>query len=100
MTIFIGTLSIAGIYLVDIIGHLFGHSVPIVYSASPIGIIFSVVVVLFAAFNLIVDFDFIEQGAMRNFPKEYEWYGAFGLIVTIVWLYIEILRLLAKLQRR
>lgn len=98
--IFIGTLSIAGIYLVDIIGHFFGHSVPVIYSASPLGIVFSVVVVLFAAFNLIVDFDFIEQGAMRNFPKEYEWYGAFGLIVTIVWLYIEILRLLAKLQRR
>lgn len=98
--IFIGTLSIAGIYLVNIIGNLFGHSVPIIYSTSPWGIIFSIGVVLFAAFNLIVDFDFIEQGAIRNFPKDYEWYGAFGLLVTIVWLYIEILRLLAKLQRR
>ena len=98
--IFISTLSIAGIYLIDIIGHFFGHSVPIIYSTSPWGILFSVVIVFIAAFNLIWDFDFIEQGAMRNFPKEYEWYGAFGLMVTIVWLYIEILKLLAKFQRR
>lgn len=98
--IFIATLSIVGIYLVDIIGHFFGMSVPAIYSTSPLGILFSAVIVLVAAFNLIIDFDFIEQGAMRNFPKDYEWYGAFGLIVTIVWLYIEILRLLAKFQRR
>ena len=98
--IFISTLSIAGIYLIDIIGHLFGHSVPILYSVSPVGILVSAVIVVIAALNLIIDFDFIEQGALRNFPKDYEWYGAFGLIVTIVWLYIEVLKLLAKLQRR
>lgn len=98
--IFISTLSIAAMYLVNIIGHLFGYSIPVVYSSSPMGILLSVVIVVIAALNLILDFDFIEQGAMRNFPKEYEWYGAFGLLVTIVWLYIEILRLLAKLQRR
>jgi len=98
--IFISTLSIAGIYLVDIIGHLFGHSVPMLYSSSTFGILVSAIIVIVAALNLIIDFDFIEQGALRNFPKDYEWYGAFGLMVTIVWLYVEILRLLAKLQRR
>ena len=98
--VFISTLSIAGIYLVNIIGHFFGYSIPVVYSSSPLGILFSVVIVVIAALNLIIDFDFIEQGAMRNFPKEYEWYGAFGLLVTIVWLYVEVLRLLAKFQRR
>jgi len=98
--IIISTLSIAAIYLVDIIGHFFGYSIPVIYSSSPLGILFSVVFVIIAALNLIIDFDFIEQGAMRNFPKEYEWYGAFGLLVTIVWLYIEILRLLSKVQRR
>ena len=98
--IFISTASIAGIYLIDIIGHFFGHSFPLIYAASPAGILFSLVIVVIAALNLIIDFDFIEQCAMRNFPKDYEWYGAFGLMVTIVWLYIEVLRLLAKLQRR
>ena len=98
--IFIATLSIAGIYLIDFIGHFFGLSVPVIYSTSPFGLLVNVIIVIIAAFNLIIDFDFIERAAERNFPKEYEWYGAFGLIVTVVWLYIEILRLLAKFQRR
>lgn len=98
--VLIATLSIVVIYIVDLIGHFFGHSVPIIYAASPMGLLFSAIIVLIAALNLILDFEFIAQGAERNFPKVYEWYGAFGLMVTVVWLYVEILRLLAKFQRR
>ena len=98
--ILIATLSVCGVYLVNMVGHLFGHSVPVVSSATPMGILFNIVVVIIAAFNLIIDFDFIEQGVLRRFPKEFEWYCSFGLMVTIVWMYVEILRLLAKLQRR
>ena len=98
--IFISTLSIAGIYLIDFIGRFFGYAVPIINTATNAGIIFSVVIVLIAALNLIIDFDFIEQGVQRMYPKKYEWYGAFGLMVTLVWLYVEILRLLAKVNSR
>ena len=97
---FISTAAIAVIYLVDIIGHFFGHSVPIIASASNLGIGFTLVVIVIAALNFIIDFDFIEQGSQRMLPKDYEWYGAFGLMVTLVWLYLEILRLLAKLNDR
>ena len=68
--------------------------------AGPIGIIFSLVVVVIAAMNLVVDFDFIETNARQGAPKYMEWYSAFGLMVTLIWLYLEILRLLAKLNRR
>jgi len=61
---------------------------------------FSVVVVIIAALNLVLDFDFIEEGAEKGAPKYMEWYGAFGLLVTLIWLYLEILRLLAKLNSR
>lgn len=98
--IFTATLSIAIIYLIQIVASLFGRGIPQIFTSSPIGIGFSLIVVGIAALNLIVDFDFIEQGAQRMLPKEYEWYGAFGLMVTLVWLYIEILRLLAKLRDR
>lgn len=98
--IFIATLSILAVYIVDLVGHFFGHSVPILYSTSNAGMLISGVFVVIAALNLIIDFDFIEQCVQRRFPKDYEWYGAFGLMVTIVWLYVEILRLLAKSRRR
>lgn len=98
--IFISTASIAAIYLVDFIGNFFGYAVPVINSATNGGIIFSVVVVVIAALNLIIDFDFIEQGALRMYPKKYEWFGAFGLLITLVWLYVEILRLLAKVNSR
>jgi uncharacterized YccA/Bax inhibitor family protein len=65
-----------------------------------LGILFSLVVVVIAALNLILDFNFIEQGAEQGAPKYMEWYGAFGLMVTLVWLYLEILRLLSKLRGR
>jgi uncharacterized YccA/Bax inhibitor family protein len=68
--------------------------------SSTIGILFSVGVVIVAALNLVLDFDFIEQGVEQGAPKYMEWYAAFGLLVTLVWLYLEILRLLGKLQSR
>ena len=98
--IFISTLSIAGIYLVDFIGRFFNYAVPIINTATNAGILFSVIVVVIAALNLIIDFDFIEQGAKKMYPKKYEWFGAFGLMVTLVWLYVEILHLLSKLINR
>lgn len=98
--IFISTLSIAGIYLINLIGSFFGMQIPGIMTSSTIGIGFSAVVVCIAALNLIIDFDFIEQGAQRMLDKSFEWYGAFGLMVTLVWLYIEILNLLAKLRDR
>ena len=75
-------------------------SVPLIHSTGTFGIVFSLVVVAIAALNLVLDFDFIEQGAQQGVPKYMEWYGAFGLMVTLVWLYLEILRLLSKLRSR
>lgn len=98
--IFITTASIAVVYLVNLIGSFFGLHVPLINSSSPLGIIISVGICAVAALNLIIDFDFIERGANMMLPKDMEWYGAFGLMVTIVWLYLEILRLLAKLNSR
>lgn len=98
--IFISTFSIAGIYLINIIGSFFGLHIPQIFSSSLIGIGFSLVVVVIASLNLIIDFDFIERGAQGLLEKSYEWYGAFGLMVTLVWLYLEMLNLLAKFRDR
>lgn len=98
--IFIATLSIAAVYLVDFIGGFFHMHVPMINAATPAGIAISAVVCVIAALNLIIDFDFIERGSQMMLPKDMEWYGAFGLMVTLVWLYLEILRLLAKIQDR
>lgn len=98
--IFISTASIAAVYLVDIIGSFFGLHVPLINSASTAGIAVTLIVVVIAALNLILDFDFIERGEQMMLPKDFEWYGAFGLMVTLVWLYVEILRLLSKFNRR
>ncbi|RUL85833.1 Bax inhibitor-1/YccA family protein [Tautonia sociabilis] len=86
-------------YLISWLVSFFGVSVPMIHGSGTIGIVFSLVVVGVAAFNLMLDFDFIERGAQAGAPKAMEWYGAFGLLVTLVWLYISILRLLSKLQR-
>ena len=94
------TGGIALFYLVSLLLGFFGVHIPLVYGAGPVGIIFSLVVVTIAALNLVLDFDFIEQGAAQGAPKYMEWYGAFGLMVTLVWLYIEILNLLMKLRSR
>jgi uncharacterized YccA/Bax inhibitor family protein len=94
------TGAICLVYLISFVLMLFGVSVPFLRDASPISIGFSVFVVGLAAFNLLLDFDFIEYGARVEAPKWMEWYGAFGLMVTLVWLYLEILNLLRKLQDR
>ncbi len=96
----VSTLAICLLYIVDMVIMLFGGvGFPFISSSGPIGIIFSVFVVLIASLNLIIDFDFIQKGVAIGAPKYMEWYGAFALMVTIVWLYIEILRLLSKLRR-
>lgn len=88
------------VYFATMILGLFHVPMPFITGGNPISIVFSLVVVVIAALNLVIDFDFIEQGAACSAPKYLEWYAAFGLLVTLVWLYIEILRLLAKLSRR
>ncbi|MFN8459004.1 MAG: Bax inhibitor-1/YccA family protein [Anaerolineae bacterium] len=88
------------VYLVSFVLGFFGVRIPFIHESGLIGIGFSLLVVVIAALNLVLDFDFIETGAAHGAPKYMEWYGAFGLMVTLVWLYIEILRLLSKLRSR
>jgi len=87
-------------YLLTFVLGFFGIHVPGIHGSGLMGIGFSVFVIVIAALNLVLDFDFIENGAERGAPKYMEWYGAFGLMVTLVWLYIEILHLLMKLNSR
>ncbi len=94
------TGGIALIYLATMVLGFFGIQVPYLHDSGLIGIGFSLFVVVVAALNLVLDFDFIESGVEQGAPKYMEWYGAFGLMVTLVWLYIEFLRLLSKLQSR
>jgi uncharacterized YccA/Bax inhibitor family protein len=98
--IFAATGGIAMIYLVGWIMSMFGSGIPYIHENGLVGIGFSLVVVVIAALNLVLDFDFIEKGAEQGAPKFMEWYAAFGLMVTLIWLYIEILRLLSKLNSR
>tara|TARA_B100001123_G_C14892643_1_gene860519 strand:- start:17 stop:760 length:744 start_codon:yes stop_codon:yes gene_type:complete len=100
--VFAATAGIALFYLISIVMSFFGSGMPVMNpsNASMFSIGFSVFVVIIASLNLVLDFDFIEEGAENGAPKYMEWYGAFGLLVTLVWLYLEILRLLAKLQSR
>jgi uncharacterized YccA/Bax inhibitor family protein len=93
------TGAIGLVYLVSIVMSLFGTQLPFIHDSGPIGIGFSLVVVVIAALNLILDFDFIEQGVRQGAPKRMEWYGGFSLLVTLVWMYLEILRLLSKMRR-
>src|SRR6202047_4265508 len=95
------TFGIVVFYLVSMVFQLFFHTgIPFLNDSGPIGITFSLVVVGIAALNLVLDFDFIENGARMGAPKYMEWYGAFGLMVTLVWLYLEMLRLLTKIRGR
>jgi uncharacterized YccA/Bax inhibitor family protein len=94
------TGGIALVYLATIVLGFFGVEIPMIHGNGIVGIGFSLFVVVIAALNLVLDFDFIETGVERGAPKYMEWYGAFGLMVTLVWLYIEFLRLLSKLQSR
>ena len=96
--VFAATGGIALLYLVSFVLGFFGIRIPLIHEAGIVGIGFSVVVVVIAALNLVLDFDFIERGAAMGAPKYMEWYAAFGLLVTLIWLYLEILRLLAKIM--
>ena len=87
-------------YLLELVLGFFGIQFTSINGSGPIGIGFSLIVVAIAALNLVLDFDFIEQGVQYGAPKYMEWYGAFGIMVTLVWLYLEILRLLSKLRSR
>jgi len=94
------TGGIAIMYLLSFVLGFFGVQMNFLRDSSPLSIGISVVIVVVAALNLVLDFDFIERGVSYRAPKYMEWYGAFGLLVTLVWLYLEILRLLSKLQGR
>jgi uncharacterized YccA/Bax inhibitor family protein len=100
MGVVAATGGIAVFYLITMVLGLFHVNVPILYGNSPLSIAISVFIVGIAALNLILDFSFIEQGAAQGAPRYMEWYGAFGLMVTLVWLYLEILRLLSKVRSR
>ena len=101
LMVFSATVGIGIVYLVSILINLFGSGEQVMmnHSSGPVGIGFSLFVVGIASLNLVLDFDFIDEGAEQGMPKYMEWYGAFSLMVTLIWLYMEILRLLAKLRR-
>jgi len=94
------TSGIAIYYLISLLGNFLGFQLPYIHENTTDGIIFSLFVTTIAALNLVIDFDFIENGVESKAPKYMEWYGAFGLMVTVIWLYLEILRLLGKLRKR
>ena len=100
----VGVIAATGgifvVYLVDMVLRFFGHQVPFLNSSGPLGIGISVVIVIIAALNLILDFGFVETGVHAGAPKYMEWYGAFGIMVTLVWMYVEVLRLLSKMRNR
>lgn len=98
--IFAAMGAILLVYLFSFVASLFGSSVPLVNSSSPLGIGLSLVIVGVASMNLLTDFDFIERQVAAGAPRYMEWFGAFGLMLSLVWLYLEILRLLSKLRSR
>lgn len=100
----LGILAATGgigiVYLVTMVLGFFNISVPFIYGSGIAGIGFSLFVVVVAALNFVLDFDFIEQAAKKGAPKYMEWYGGFALMVTLIWLYVEFLRLLSKMRSR
>lgn len=98
--VFAATIGIAVAYFASFILGLFGVNMGFMYGGGTFGIIISLVIVAVAALNLVLDFDFIDRGSQSGLPAYFEWYGAFGLMVTLIWLYLEILRLLAILSGR
>ena len=102
LAVFSAIMAILLLYVIGFFAGLFGTGLSILdpRNSSLASIGFSVFVVVIGAFCLVIDFDFIEEGAERGAPKYMEWYGAFGLLVTLIWLYVEILRLIAKLRNR
>ena len=98
--VMMATGAVFRVYMITLVLNLFGASVPYIHDSGPVGILFSLVVVGIASANLLLDFDLIEKGIQAGAPKWMEWYAAFGLLVTLVWLYLELLRLLSKLRDR
>lgn len=96
----VATAAVAIFYVIVMVANMFGAHMAFMHDSSPLGIGLSLLIVGIAALNLIVDFDFIEQGAAQGAPKFMEWFGAFSLMVTIVWLYLEIIRLLSRFASR
>jgi uncharacterized YccA/Bax inhibitor family protein len=96
MGVLAATFGILLVYVVDLILLFFGHPISMIHESGYAGILFSLFVVCIAALNLVMDFDFIARGVASRSPKYMEWYSAFGLVVTLIWLYLEVLRLLAK----
>ena len=94
------TFGIFIVYLVDMVLGFFHIQMPMIHQSGTIGIVFSVAVIVVATMNLLLDFDQIERGAQSGAPKYMEWFSAMGLLITLVWLYLEILRLLSKLSDR
>ncbi|MDB6129746.1 MAG: hypothetical protein JWM04_853, partial [Verrucomicrobiales bacterium] len=92
------TLGITVFYAIALVVGMFGVNIPLLHDSSMLGIVISLGIVVVAALNLVLDFDFIEQGVNNEAPKYMEWYGAFSIMVTLVWLYLEILRLLRRLR--
>jgi uncharacterized YccA/Bax inhibitor family protein len=99
-TVITATASILLIYIIQLVATLFSRSIPVIFTASTGGIVFSLFVIAVAASNFIIDFDSIERGCNSMVPKIYEWVSALGLMFTLVWLYIEFLHLFMKLQNR
>ena len=98
--VFAATAAICIVYIATMVLNLFHREIPYIHESGTVGIVFSLFVVGIAALNLIIDFDFIETGAGNGAPRYMEWFAAAGLLVTLVWLYLEILRLLSKLNSR
>ncbi|MCF6402301.1 Bax inhibitor-1/YccA family protein [Chitinophaga filiformis] len=98
--VFTATAGIALFYLLAFVLSFFNINIPFLHEGGTWGILFSLVVVTVAALNLIIDFDLVETGAAQGAPKYFEWYASFGILVTLIWLYLEILRLLSKLSKR
>ncbi|MCD7739954.1 MAG: Bax inhibitor-1/YccA family protein [Candidatus Gastranaerophilales bacterium] len=98
--VFTASMAIMIFYIIAFVLSFFHVNVPYFYVNSPLNIGINIAIAIIAALNLIIDFDFIEQGVRKPLPSLYEWHGAFGLLVTILWLYIEILRILARTRRR
>jgi uncharacterized YccA/Bax inhibitor family protein len=96
----VATGAIALVYLASFVLSFFHINMPLLNDASPLGILVSLAIVVVASLNLLLDFSFIESGVAQGAPRYMEWYGAFGLTVTLVWLYLELLRFLSKLRQR
>ncbi|MGO8700620.1 MAG: Bax inhibitor-1/YccA family membrane protein [Limisphaerales bacterium] len=100
MGIMIATGAIAVVYLIEFVLRFFGISMPYMHESGPMGIGVSLIIVGVAAFNLLIDFAVIESNVRQGSPKYMEWYSGMALLVTLVWLYLEVLRLLSKLRDR